>query len=135
MIIAGGADTLLGFTHNDTLSTRTPEIAPALMDGGGNDDKLFGSEVGRQACPAARTARTSSTAPAATTRCYGDGNDDELYGQLGDDELDGGDGADLLDGGPGDDSCDGGELDDRGQDCEREQSIEQRPFAPIFRGL
>ncbi len=37
-IIAGGADTLLGYTHDDVLSTKTPDVAPKLMSGGGNDD-------------------------------------------------------------------------------------------------
>ena len=45
VIIAGGADSLYGFTHNDKLSTKTPDIAPKVMDGGGNDDKLKGSNA------------------------------------------------------------------------------------------
>ena len=45
IIVAGGADLLYGFTHNDTLSTMTPDIAPEVMDGGGNDDTLLWSEA------------------------------------------------------------------------------------------
>ncbi len=45
VIEAGGADTLLGYTHDDVLLTRTPDVAPALMDGGGNDDTIYGSEA------------------------------------------------------------------------------------------
>ena len=136
IIVAGGADTLLGFTHDDTLSTRTPAIAPAVMDGGGNDDVIYGSEADDFIRGGERLSGDDKLFGAGgNDTILGDGNDDELYGQIGDDELIGGDGFDHLDGGPGDDSCDGGDLRDDGTDCERRQSIERRPFARLFRGL
>ena len=105
IIVAGGADTLLGFTHNDTLSTATPAVAPALMDGGGNDDIIYGSEVADNIRGGERLSGDDKLYGAGgNDKIFGDGNDDELYGQLGDDELVGGDGFDFLDGGPGDDS-------------------------------
>jgi len=134
MIVAGGADTLLGFTHNDTLSTRTPDVAPALMDGGGNDDVIYGSEADDFIRGGERLSGDDKLYGAGgNDTILGDGNDDELYGQLGDDTLEGGDGFDRLDGGPGDDSCDGGDLRDIGIDCLKLISIERRPFARIFR--
>jgi Ca2+-binding RTX toxin-like protein len=126
IIIAGGADTLLGFTHDDTLSTATPDVAPALMDGGGNDDVIYGSEVADNMRGGERLSGDDTLYGAGgDDLMLGDGNDDELYGQLGDDKLFGGDGFDLLDGGPGDDSCDGGDLVDRGVDCRSSTSIER----------
>ena len=125
IIVAGGADTLLGYTHDDTLSTTTPPIAPALMDGGGNDDVIYGSEAADNIRGGERLSGDDKLYGAGgNDKILGDGNDDELYGQLGDDELLGGDGFDLLDGGPGTDVCDGGDLVDtaprlRARDCDR----------------
>jgi Ca2+-binding RTX toxin-like protein len=110
IVEAGGADTLLGFTHDDILRTKTPEVAPKLMDGGGNDDRLFGSD--------------------ADDRMRGSENHDKLKGRGGDDRLLGGGGRDILNGGPGEDSCDGGKLDDRAKDCEHRHSI-PRPLARV----
>ncbi len=130
MIEAGGADSLFGFTHDDVLRTRTPAVAPAIMDGGGNDDTIYGSEAADNIRGGERlSGRDTLYGAGGNDRILGDGNDDKLYGQLGDDELFGGDGFDFLDGGPGDDTCDGGELDDKARDCERRSSIEQRPVA------
>jgi Ca2+-binding RTX toxin-like protein len=134
IIIAGGADILRGFTHNDTLSTRTMSIAPAEMDGGGNDDTIFGSDADDNMTGGENGADKLYGA-GGNDKMFGAGNNDELYGQLGDDQLDGGDGFDFLDGGPGDDICDGGELDDRAKDCETQRSIEQRPLARLFQGI
>ena len=122
LIEAGGDDTLLGFTHNDVLRTKTPEVAPRLMDGGGNDDQLFGS-LAADNMHGGENGRDKLFGDVGDDRLFGEGNDDELYGQLGDDHLSGGDGFDLLDGGPGTDTCDGGELDDRARDCEQEESV------------
>jgi Ca2+-binding RTX toxin-like protein len=126
IIIAGGADTLLGFTHDDTLSTKTPEVAPALMDGGGNDDVIYGSEVDDFIRGGERLSGDDRLyGLGGNDRILGDGNDDELYGGIGDDDLQGGDGFDLLDGGPGSDRCDGGDLVDRALDCVWMASIER----------
>ena len=126
MIEAGGADSLFGFTHDDVLLTRTPGIAPAIMDGGGNDDTIYGSEVADNMRGGERlSGRDTVYGAGGDDRILGDGNDDKLYGQIGDDELFGGDGFDLLDGGPASDSCDGGELDDQARECERRDSIER----------
>ena len=68
VIEAGGADSLYGFTHNDVLRTRTPLIAPAIMDGGGNDDTIYGSEVADNIRGGERlSGRDRSTAPPGTT--------------------------------------------------------------------
>jgi Ca2+-binding RTX toxin-like protein len=124
VIEAGGADTLLGFTHNDILSTKTPLIAPALMDGGGNDDQLFGSEADDN-MHGGENGRDTLFGAGGNDKLYGEGNDDELYGQLGDDDLFGGDGFDFLNGGLGVDSCDGGELRDDAAECESETAVER----------
>ena len=130
MIEAGGADSLFGFTHDDLLRTRTPAVAPAIMDGGGNDDTIYGSEVADNIRGGERlSGRDTVYGAGGDDQIYGDGNDDELFGQLGDDDLFGGDGFDFVDGGHGTDSCDGGELDDEARDCERRSSIEERPVA------
>ena len=113
VIEAGGADSLFGFTHDDLLRTRTPAVAPAIMDGGGNDDTIYGSEVADNIRGGERlSGRDTVYGAGGDDQIIGDGNDDELFGQLGDDDLFGGDGFDLVDGGHGTDSCDGGELDD-----------------------
>jgi Ca2+-binding RTX toxin-like protein len=129
IIVAGGADTLQGYTHNDTLSTATPDIAPALMDGGGNDDTLYGSEAA-DIMHGGENGRDKLYGAGGDDQLFGDGNDDEVYGQIGDDDLFGGDGFDFLDGGPGDDSCDGGELRDTATECENEASIERESASP-----
>ncbi len=131
IIEAGGADTLLGFTHDDILRTKTPAVAPKLMDGGGNDDQLFGSEAADE-MRGGVDGRDKLYGAGGNDKLFGEGNDDELYGQLGDDDLFGGDGFDLLDGGPGDDLCDGGELKDEARDCEDEVAID-RPLARLGR--
>jgi Ca2+-binding RTX toxin-like protein len=126
VIEAGGADSLYGFTHNDVLLTRTPDIAPAIMDGGGNDDTIYGSEVADNIRGGERlSGRDTIYGAGGDDHILGDGNSDEIYGQLGDDELFGGDGFDLLDGGPGDDTCDGGDLRDSAVDCDSKISIER----------
>ena len=126
MIEAGGADSLYGYTHNDVLLTRTPDIAPAIMDGGGNDDTIYGSEAADNIRGGERlSGRDKIYGAGGDDSIYGDGNDDELFGQLGDDELFGGDGFDVLDGGPGDDTCDGGELRDSAVECDSKVSIER----------
>ena len=96
------------------------------MDGGGNDDVIYGSEAADFIRGGERLSGDDRLYGAGgNDKILGDGNDDELYGQLGDDELLGGDGFDLLDGGPGDDSCDGGDLVDRANDCSHQTSIER----------
>ena len=102
MIEAGGADSLFGFTHDDLLRTRTPAVAPAIMDGGGNDDTIYGSEVADNIRGGERlSGRDTIYGAGGDDQIYGDGNDDKLFGQLGDDDLFGGDGFDLVDGGHG----------------------------------
>jgi Ca2+-binding RTX toxin-like protein len=124
-IEAGGADTLLGYTHDDVLSTKTPSIAPALMDGGGNDDVLYGSEAADKMRGGERLSGDDKLfGNGGNDQMRGDGNDDELSGQGGDDSLSGDDGFDALKGGDGDDTCDGGDLEDRANDCERTIAIE-----------
>jgi Ca2+-binding RTX toxin-like protein len=131
LIEAGGADSLYGYTHNDTLSTKTPLIAPAVMDGGGNDDVIYGSEVDDNMNGGERlSGRDKLFGAGGNDTMTGAGNDDELYGQLGDDNLSGADGFDFLDGGPGDDHCDGGDLQDMGHDCDHESSIERHGSSP-----
>lgn len=131
IIEAGGADTLLGFTHNDTLSTRTPDVAPVVMDGGGNNDQIFGSEVADNITGGERLSGDDKLFGAGgDDKMTGEGNDDELYGQLGNDTLNGEDGFDFLDGGPGEDVCDGGDLRDKGNECEDEISIEVHGSSP-----
>ena len=126
MIEAGGADSLYGFTHNDVLRTRTPLIAPAIMDGGGNDDTIYGSEVADNIRGGERlSGRDTVYGAAGDDLILGDGNNDELFGQLGDDQLFGGDGVDMVDGGEGDDTCDGGDLRDSAVACDSETSIER----------
>ena len=126
MIEAGGADSLFGFTHDDVLLTRTPQVAPAIMDGGGNDDTIYGSEAADNIRGGERlSGRDTVYGAGGNDRILGDGNDDKLYGQLGDDQLFGGDGFDFLAGGPGSDTCDGGELNDKARECERRASIER----------
>ncbi len=124
IIIAGGADTLDGYTHNDTLSTMTPDVAPALMDGGGNDDTIYGSEVA-DVIHGGENGRDTIYGAGGDDQLFGDGNDDQVFGQIGNDDLFGGDGFDFLNGGPGEDSCDGGELRDTAAECEDETSIER----------
>ena len=132
IVEAGGADTLFGFTHDDILRTKTPLTAPELMDGGGNNDQIFGSEVADRITGGERLSGDDKLFGAGGDDVIrGEGNDDELFGQLGDDTLLGDKGFDKLDGGPGEDDCDGGDLEDSGAECERETSIE-RPFARIF---
>jgi Ca2+-binding RTX toxin-like protein len=95
VIIAGGADTLLGFTHDDILRTKTPDVAPRRMDGGGNNDRIFGS----------------------------DADDDLRGGDNGADKLYGAGGRDRLKGGSGVDVCNGGADRDRAVGCEKKRSI------------
>jgi Ca2+-binding RTX toxin-like protein len=124
-IEAGGADTLLGYTHDDVLSTKTPDIAPAVMDGGGNNDVLYGSEVADQMRGGERLSGDDKLfGNGGNDQMRGDGNDDELSGQGGDDNLMGDDGFDTLDGGDGDDTCDGGDLEDTATNCEHQIAIE-----------
>jgi Ca2+-binding RTX toxin-like protein len=134
IIIAGGADLLYGFTHNDTLSTKTPDIAPEVMDGGGNDDTLLGSEAD-DTMTGGDNGQDKLFGAGGNDDLNGTGNDDELFGQIGDDNLKGGDGFDSLDGGPGTDTCDGGDLEDNAVDCEKEIDIEHGKLARIFRGI
>jgi Ca2+-binding RTX toxin-like protein len=124
---AGGADTLLGYTHDDVLSTKTPAVAPALMDGGGNDDILYGSEAADQMRGGERLSGDDKLfGNGGDDQMRGDGNDDELSGQGGNDTLAGDDGFDKLDGGDGNDTCDGGDLKDAAAACEKTTAIEQR---------
>ena len=134
---AGGADTLLGYTHDDVLSTRTPDIAPALMDGGGNNDILYGSEVADKMRGGERLSGDDKLfGNGGDDQMRGDGRDDELYGQGGNDALSGDDGFDFLSGGRGDDSCDGGDLKDTANQCESKTAIEVRGSSPrILRGI
>ena len=109
VIEAGGADSLDGYTHADVLTTRTPSVAPEVMDGGGNDDTIYGSDqpdllIGNE-------GTDLIFGGLGDDRILGAGNDDKLFGQLGDDRLDGGKGFDHLDGGDGGDVCDGGAND------------------------
>ena len=122
IIIAGGADTLLGFTHNDKLSTKTPDVAPKLMDGGGNDDKITGSNKNDK-IRGGENGIDVLKGKDGNDDIAGEGNNDDLFGEDGDDHLDGGDGKDNLNGGPGDDVCIGGPLVDRASQCEEERSI------------
>jgi Ca2+-binding RTX toxin-like protein len=124
-IEAGGADTLLGYTHDDVLSTKTPDIAPALMDGGGNNDVLYGSEAADKMRGGEKLSGDDKLfGNGGNDEMRGDGNDDQLFGQGGDDNLMGDDGFDALDGGDGDDTCDGGPLEDTASNCEHEIAIE-----------
>lgn len=61
VVEAGGADSVYGHTHADLLLTRTPLIAPAVMDGGGNDDTV-------PRATAAPTRRSPSRAWTARSR-------------------------------------------------------------------
>ena len=132
---AGGADSLFGFTHDDILRTKTPQTAPKIMDGGGNDDQVFGSEADDVISGGKRLSGDDKLRGAGGNDVIrGEGNNDKLYGQVGDDRLFGGDGLDFLNGGAGDDLCDGGGLDDRAKECEDQQGIE-RPFAPLFSSI
>jgi Ca2+-binding RTX toxin-like protein len=136
-IEAGGADTLLGFTHDDVLLTKTPAIAPAAMDGGGNDDVVYGSEAADNIRGGERLSGDDKLYGAGgDDTILGDGNDDQLYGQEGNDTLSGADGFDFLSGGAGDDRCDGGDLKDTADECEDEAGIERhgsnpRPFGSV----
>ena len=113
LVIAGGADSVYGFTHNDELRTATMDIAPALMDGGGNDDVIYGSNVADTISGGWRLSGTDTVYGGfGNDRINGEGNDDRLFGQGGDDDVNGGDGFDFLSGGEGRDRCDGGDLDD-----------------------
>ena len=103
VIEAGGDDELLGHTHNDLLSTRTPLIAPAVMDGGGNDDTIHGSDADDVITGGENGSDTLYGAGGNDT-LRGEGNDDKLFGQGGDDDLFGGDGVDELSGGDGNDT-------------------------------
>ena len=134
-IEAGGADTLLGYTHDDVLVTKTPTVAPALMDGGGNDDVVHGSEAADNIRGGKRLSGDDKLYGAGGDDAIrGDGNDDRLYGQGGNDSLFGGDGVDFVSGGRGKDSCDGGHLDDKAHDCERERGIERHGSNPRLFG-
>ena len=105
------------------------------MDGGGNDDVLYGSEAADNMRGGERLSGDDRLYGAGgDDHMFGDGNDDQLFGQLGDDTLDGGDGFDSLDGGGGDDACEGGDLKDSATECEHETAIE-RPLARVFRSL
>ena len=90
VLVAGGADTLIGGADNDTLSSKTPDIGVKKMDGGIGDDSIFGSD-------------------ADDGLLFGDLGDDLIRGGDGDDTLDGGGADDDLSGGGGNDSCDGGD--------------------------
>ena len=126
IVEAGGADELYGFTHNDTLSTKTPLIAPAVMDGGGNDDVIFGSEAD-DTMTGGENGQDKLFGAAGNDSIRGEGNDDQLTGGIGNDNLFGGDGFDALSGGEGRDLCDGGELEDSADaSCEQLVSIENR---------
>jgi Ca2+-binding RTX toxin-like protein len=126
VIEAGGADALYGHNHNDILRTKTPDIAPVVMDGEGNEDTIFGSNLADTIIGG--EGRDTLWGSTGNDRILGAGNDDRLFGEAGDDHLDGGDGFDDLNGGAGNDFCDGG-VDDLPRDsfdqsCEK---IENRP--------
>jgi Ca2+-binding RTX toxin-like protein len=106
------------------------------MDGGGNDDVVYGSEVDDFIRGGERLSGDDKLYGAGgNDRILGDGNDDQLFGQDGDDTLEGGDGFDDLNGGPGNDTCDGGDLRDSGAECERHNAIERGQLAELFRGI
>jgi Ca2+-binding RTX toxin-like protein len=134
-IEAGGADTLLGYTHDDVLLTKTPSIAPQLMDGGGNNDTIYGSDTADNMRGGERLSGDDKLYGAGgDDTIHGDGNDDQLYGQDGNDSLFGDDGFDFLSGGTGEDSCDGGDLRDIADECEHETSIERHGSNPRLFG-
>ncbi len=123
---AGGADLLYGHNHSDLLFTRTPEIAPRVMDGEGNNDTIIGSDLADTLIGGEGRDRVFGSL--GDDLILGAGNDDRLFGEGGDDRLNAGKGFDFLDGGSGGDVCDGGahDLPDDKFDpsCER---VENRP--------
>jgi Ca2+-binding RTX toxin-like protein len=134
VIEAGGIDSLDGHTHADVLSTRTPSIAPTVMNGGGNDDTIYGSDQPDQLV--GFEGKDQIFGGLGDDHILGEGNDDALFGQLGDDRINGGKGFDELNGGDGTDACDGGE-DDLPRDtfdasCE---TSENRPRPPAGTAL
>jgi len=133
-IEAGGADTLLGYTHDDVLLTRTPLVAPALIDGGGNDDILYGSEAADVMRGGERLSGDDKLfGNGGDDLMRGDGNDDQLFGQDGNDTLLGDDGFDFLDGGDGVDSCDGGDLTDTADSsCDRSDAENAGPISQFL---
>jgi Ca2+-binding RTX toxin-like protein len=110
VLIAGGADTLIGGAENDNLSTKTPDIGVPSMDGGIGDDTMFGSEANDK-------------------NLFGDVGNDTIRGLGGDDVLDGGGADDDLSGGSGTDVCDGGDGTDKADDsCERTLNVPRAVF-------
>ena len=100
----GGEDTLLGFTHNDILSTKT-RISPRRSWTAAATTTSSSLRARRQHARRRETGATSSTAPAATTSCSARATTDSSTDSSATMSSPAADGFDFLDGGPGTDVC------------------------------
>ena len=104
VILVGGHDDAHGGDGDDLIRSATPQIGAGRLDGGPDDDKIFGSEQADELLIGGQ----------GRNYLYGGGGDDVFRGGGELSLLAGGDGADtfflgdgggVVDGGPGDDLC------------------------------
>ena len=108
VLVAGGFDQLYGGADDDQLSSRTPSEGVELMDGGLNNDTIFGSEADDKLI-FGDVGDDTIRAGGGNDTVDGGGNDDQIFGDAGNDMLFGGLAADFLSGGADNDVCDGDE--------------------------
>ena len=126
VLVAGGFDTVYGGADNDTLSSKTPSLGTARMDGELQNDEITGCDgddrliLGGPGDDLLRGGGGSDNIKGGNNEddIFGDDGDDELFGELGRDELFGGGDFDICDGG------NKGQLDRADYACER------APFVP-----
>ena len=110
VVEGGGVDVILGGSHDDVLSTRTPAITPRIFNGNNQFDIVYGS-YGNDTI-AGELGDDELHGSLGDDAIYGGGNEDRLYGEEGNDALFGETGVDQLFGGLGFDQLFGGPLAD-----------------------
>jgi Ca2+-binding RTX toxin-like protein len=123
VLVVGGFDIAYGGADRDRISSKTPYEGAERLDGGLDNDIIYGSESSDKLIYG-DTGDDIIHGLGGDDTIRGGNNDDTIFGDAGNDQLFGELGKDDLSGGPDDDLCDGDENPDRADDtCERKVDI------------